>query len=84
MDTNSCPKCGETLVKGFIACAYPFFWYAGEKYTAWTRPDRTLIPPAPLRERLTRLAMKVRAYHCESCDLFLIYGKDVKGESNSH
>jgi len=83
METLSCPACGEALVKGFIASPYTPFWYAGEKFDAWTRPDRKLFPTAPLLKRLTfRAHPKVRAYHCESCDLFLIYGKDTKGESN--
>ncbi len=83
METLLCPACSEALVKGFIVSPYPFFWYAGEKYVAWTRPDRKLIPPAPLLERLTRLTRKVRAYHCESCDLFLIYGRDIEKDERS-
>ena len=83
METLSCPTCGEALVKGFIGGPYPFFWIAGEQYIAWSRPDRKLIPSAPFWKRLTRLSVRVRAYHCESCDLFLIYGRDIEKDERS-
>lgn len=78
MDNDLCPVCGKPLEIGFICSPYPFFWDAGEKWISWKIRDRKLIPPAPIIERLTRLAVKVRAYHCENCDLFLIYGRDTK------
>ncbi len=83
MVDNFCPVCRKPLTRGFVFSDYPILWDAGEKFTSWKRPDRRLDPPVLFRKSIIRGAVKIRAYHCESCDLFLIHGKDTKAEEST-